>query len=61
MEECHGAFFGPQPVRAPPRLVAHRAASKNLYWAMQWGETAVYLTLALALTGIAYLAIRRRA
>jgi hypothetical protein len=31
------------------------------YWAMQGGETAVYLVLTLALTGIAYLAIRRRA
>ncbi|MFF0250532.1 ABC transporter permease subunit [Streptosporangium sandarakinum] len=31
------------------------------FWAMQWTETAVYLAFTLALTGIAYLAIRRRA
>lgn len=30
-------------------------------WSMQWTETAAYLALALALTGIAYLAIRRHA
>jgi hypothetical protein len=31
------------------------------FWTMQWTETAAYLALTLALTGIAYLAIRRRA
>ncbi|PRX66310.1 hypothetical protein B0I32_106450 [Nonomuraea fuscirosea] len=39
---------------------ALRDGSGLPFWTMQWTETAVYLALALSLTGVAYLAIRHR-
>ena len=40
------------------QLVTYQPASR--YWAFQWYETAIFLTLALALGGVCFWWVRRR-